>query len=227
MSDYESDRSVDSAKEYVVKNTTKSQEAKLEAKRLKEEERKKTRRRPEEVRPENLKKAHEKRAELKPVNAERMKATQELKTLKRIAEAKEAMAQVEALKKRIAELDVSINESRAVQEKARIAKTKPEALPPVAVAEQPKQRRTKVRNIVVREERDESDNDSVLEESIEVIKPRPRGRPRIDAPVSSRQEPVSSTMTQAPPKQDIKKMALKEAIDKQTNQLLYNSLFGY
>ena len=225
MSDYESDQSVDSAKEYVVKNTTKSQEAKLEAKRLKEEERKKTRRRPEEVRPENLKKAHEKRAELKPVNAERMKATQELKTLKRIAEAKEAMAQVEALKKRIAELDVSINESRAVQEKARTARAKPEALPPVAVVEQPKQRRTKVRNIVVREERDESDNDSVLEESIEVIKPRPRGRPRIDAP--PRQEPVSSTMTQAPPKQDIKKMALKEAIDKQTNQLLYNSLFGY
>lgn len=222
MSDYESDQSVDSAKEYVVKNTTKSQEAKLEAKRLKEEERKKTRRRPEEVRPENLKKAHEKRAELKPVNAERMKATQELKTLKRIAEAKEAMAQVEALKKRIAELDVSINESRAVQEKARIAKTKPEALPPVAVAEQPKQRRTKVRNIVVREERDESDNDSVLEESIEVIKPRPRGRPRIDAP--PRQE---APRQEAPPKQDIKKMALKEAIDKQTNQLLYNSLFGY
>ena len=228
MSDMDESSGADSGSEYVVKNASKSQEAKKEAKKRTEKQ--------NTAILENRKKGVEKRAELKPVNESRRKDERDLKTLQRLVDAAEAKAKVEALKKRLAELEVDINESRIVQERVRIEKTKPkpEGLPSVPSVPTPtvetktKKTVSKIRNITVREEESEPDTE---EENIEVFKKKPRGRPRLppDAPINFQpirpDAPASRKPT--PATESIKKVALKEAIEKQTNQLLYNSLFGY
>ena len=221
MSDMDESSGADSGSEYVVKNASKSQEAKKEAKKRTEKQ--------NTAILENRKKGVEKRAELKPVNESRRKDERDLKTLQRLVDAAEAKAKVEALKKRLAELEVDINESRVVQERVRIEKTKPkpEGLPSVptpTVETKTKKTVSKIRNITVREEESEPDTE---EENIEVFKKKPRGRPRLppDAPINF--QPIRPDAPAKPATESIKKVALKEAIEKQTNQLLYNSLFGY
>jgi hypothetical protein len=199
MSDTESHSSVEPEKIYVVKNSDKKQKPEKPEKSEKFKE--------------NIKKASAKRAELKPYYEETRKNETELKTLARLVKAKESRAKVELLKKRLVELDEYIAN-------ATDAKTKQPLKVPLATTETPppknKRPNRKVRNIVVEDLVSkstvaESENETEVENI--VLKRKAKGRPRTN------QQPKPETP-------DIKKLALKDAIRKQTDQMLYQQLFG-
>lgn len=177
---------VESSKEVVVRNTSKSQNSKkqfTEAQKIAQQN--------------NLKKAHEKRSQLKPVNQQAEKDKRDLKTLERLVRAKEMAAKKSELMARLLELDDNIETNHTSIKKK---KSKPvmeeEASIEEVVVKKPKKKI--VRRIVEEEPSVE-----------EVVVKKPR-KPR----------------TTKPKQNNIQDLVLKSAIEKQTNQLLYNQLFG-
>ena len=159
---------------------------------------------------ENIKKAISKRTELKPLTIQTVKDTRDLKTLERMVKAKEAAAKKQELLKKLAELDESIDIAKEVQQRQVEKKqrpTKEDSVEEEVVIKKPKK---KVQKIIVEDEPSEDET---------IVVKRKRGRP-----TNKQQE--QRVLQQRPAKEQIKELALKTAIEQQTNQLLYNSLFG-
>ena len=115
MEDYETESSIESSKEVVVKNKEHSQ------KNQKVQQNKRERTEKQKL---ALKKACLKRSEMKPVNEQARSDKQDLKTLERLVRAKEMAARKNELMKRLAELDASIEGAQKVVNERKKQKAK-------------------------------------------------------------------------------------------------------
>lgn len=197
----ESDNNSSNDEKIVLKNKEKTQLAKAK-RQISEHQRK--------VLEVNIKKAKEKRSEMKPVNEEGRSDAKKIKYLERLVKNKEATAKKNELLKRLAELDETINESKIIVEKSKSKKkidlvSDDESLATEEVyVKKPKK---KVKKIIVEDEPSVS----------ETIVVKRRGRPS-----TKKTQPTEPIVQQ----NDIQQVALKTAIQQQTNKLLYNQLFG-
>ena len=201
MEDYETESSIESSKEVVVKNKEHSQ------KNQKVQQNKRERTEKQKL---ALKKACLKRSEMKPVNEQARSDKQDLKTLERLVRAKEMAARKNELMKRLAELDASIEGAQKVVNERK--KQKAKALEKKYMDSEPsveevvvKRPSKKVRKIIVEDSPSESE---------EVVVKKTR-KPR----VAKKDEPKIN-------KKSLGDMALKQAIEQEQSKLLYNQLFG-
>ena len=195
----ESDNNSENDEKIVLKNKEKTQLAKAK-RQISEHQRK--------VLEVNIKKAKEKRSEMKPVNEEGRSDAKKIKYLERLVKNKEATAKKNELLKRLAELDETINQSKIIVEKSKSKKkidlvSDDEATEEVYV----KKPKKKVKKIIVEDEPSVS----------ETIVVKRRGRPS-----TKKTQPTEPIVQQ----NDFQQVALKTAIQQQTNKLLYNQLFG-